>query len=187
MKNHLSLLFCLLVTVLVAPACKNDSPTPANSAPMEAPAAAAPATGGPTMPTVNTMPANPADAAAQTMTTPVQEPPQNASGVWHYTCPKGCKKGGGAAGPCATCGATLSHNAAYHGPANATPNPAAAAAAAAAASGTTPPPTPVPEPAQNKAGVWHYTCPDGCAGGAGAASPCAKCKKTLAHNAAYHQ
>lgn len=106
-----------------------------------------------------------------------QEPPQNAAGVWHYTCPKGCKGGGGAAAPCAKCGATLAHNAAYHpaapagNPANPTANPAAQK----------------PEPPQNKAGVWHYTCPDGCAGGGGAAAPCAKCGKTLAHNSVYHQ
>lgn len=43
------------------------------------------------------------------------------------------------------------------------------------------------EPAQNAAGVWHYTCPNGCAGGAGSATACAKCGSTLAHNQAYHQ
>jgi len=29
------------------------------------------------------------------------------------------------------------------------------------------PPTKPAEPAQNAAGVWHYTCPNGCAGGGG--------------------
>ena len=42
------------------------------------------------------------------------------------------------------------------------------------------------EPAQNSAGVWHYTCPNGCADGAGTAMPCPKCGTTLAHNSAYH-
>lgn len=110
-----------------------------------------------------------------------QEPPQNAAGVWHYTCPKGCKGGGGAAAPCAKCGATLAHNAAYH--------PAAPAGdpTKTAANPTANPAAQKPEPPQNKAGVWHYTCPDGCAGGGGAAAPCAKCGKTLAHNSVYHQ
>ena len=48
----------------------------------------------------------------------------------------------------------------------------------------TPPAT--AEPAQNAAGVWHYTCAKGCAGGAGATGPCATCGNTLAHNKAYH-
>lgn len=42
------------------------------------------------------------------------EPPQNASGVWHYTCPNGHDGGGGAAAPCSVCGTVLAHNAAYH-------------------------------------------------------------------------
>lgn len=42
------------------------------------------------------------------------EPPQNADGVWHYTCSAGCAGGGGSATACATCGATLVHNTAYH-------------------------------------------------------------------------
>lgn len=40
--------------------------------------------------------------------------PQNAKGVWHYTCSKGCSGGAGAAGKCASCGGELAHNAAYH-------------------------------------------------------------------------
>jgi len=43
------------------------------------------------------------------------------------------------------------------------------------------------EPAQNAKGVWHYICPGGCKGGAGAEQPCKSCKKTLKHNAVYHQ
>ncbi len=107
-------------------------------------------------------------------TTP--EPAQNADGVWHYTCPKGCEGGAGAAGPCPKCGAQLAHNQAYHASATQTPpvqlqnnQPA------------------TPEPAQNANGVWHYTCPKGCEGGAGAAGPCPKCGAQLAHNQLYHQ
>jgi hypothetical protein len=61
---------------------------------------------------------NATNTAAQpnlaTPTTPA-EPPQNADGVWHYTCAKGCAGGAGAAGACATCGGALAHNQAYHG------------------------------------------------------------------------
>ena len=42
------------------------------------------------------------------------EPAQNAKGVWHFTCAKGCAGGAGAQGTCATCGGPLSHNQAYH-------------------------------------------------------------------------
>lgn len=42
------------------------------------------------------------------------EPSQNAAGVWHYTCEKGCLGGAGAAGTCNSCGGTLAHNSAYH-------------------------------------------------------------------------
>ena len=132
---------------------------------------------------------------------PGAEPAQNATGVWHYTCPTGCSGGAGSAVPCATCGTTLVHNTTYHANDNkgatnptvgSTPPinlgdgssiapiggiPGAPAAAA---------PPKVPEPAQNAAGVWHYTCGAGCAGGAGSAVPCASCGATLAHNAGYH-
>lgn len=128
-----------------------------------------------------------------TSTTPkTPEPAQNAEGVWHYTCPTGCVGGGAAAGPCATCGATLAHNASYHNAA-VSPNPANVTSntVQTTSSGTTPlqvpPPTQKPpEPAQNAAGVWHYTCPSGCAGGGGSAAPCGSCGSTLAHNIAYH-
>ncbi|MBK9013040.1 MAG: hypothetical protein IPM82_02565 [Saprospiraceae bacterium] len=133
----------------------------------------------------------PAAADGTTATTPpttTPEPAQNATGVWHYTCPKGCAGGGGSATACATCGTTLVHNTAYHP----TPNPAAAQPATNATTlpeGVTqvPNPTKTPEPAQNAKGVWHYTCSAGCAGGAGSAIACAKCGKTLAHNQTYHQ
>lgn len=108
------------------------------------------------------------------------EPAQNAEGVWHYTCSKGCAGGAGAAGTCATCGGTLAHNAAYHANANANATP------------TTPQVTPTtdprtPEPAQNAKGVWHYTCGNGCAGGGAKGGVCSSCGGTLVHNAAYHQ
>jgi len=125
--------------------------------------------------------------AAQPQRTP--EPAQNADGVWHYTCPKGCKGGGGAAAPCASCGTLLAHNQGYHANAG-TPQPQIQPQIQGTA-GTSPVITPPsqanPEPAQNAAGVWHYTCSKGCAGGSGdRGATCAKCGGPLAHNKAYH-
>lgn len=141
------------------------------------------------------------NTAPVTAQTPPQakpaEPAQNADGVWHYTCPKGCKGGGGAAGPCASCGATLAHNSAYHGnpaantaqpPVQITNQPPLGSNAAAAAGAQLQQQAGKPaEPAQNAKGVWHFTCPNGCEGGGGAVGPCGKCGGTLAHNQAYHQ
>jgi len=119
---------------------------------------------------------------------PTTEPAQNAEGVWHYTCAKGCAGGAGAAGTCATCGGQLAHNSAYHSTTNSTATATNPITTNPITSPTTPPiPPPTTEPAQNAAGVWHYTCSKGCAGGAGAVGPCGTCGGTLAHNAAYHQ
>ncbi|MFN0216608.1 MAG: hypothetical protein ACKVT2_20295 [Saprospiraceae bacterium] len=131
---------------------------------------------------------DPGAAPAPAANTPTAEPPQNASGVWHYTCPKGCAGGAGAATPCPTCGTALTHNQTYHG-ANPAATPKPAAGAPPGTTGQAPITMPNPsknEPPQNAAGVWHYICPAGCAGGGGAAGPCAKCGKTLEHNKAYH-
>jgi len=107
------------------------------------------------------------------------EAPQNAGGVWHYTCSKGCAGGAGSAINCNTCGDLLVHNSAYHANSNSTPTNAPYA---------NPPATPpTAEPSQNAAGVWHYTCGKGCAGGSGSASACGACGGTLTHNTAYHQ
>lgn len=127
-----------------------------------------------------------ATAAPATNPAASPEPAQNAAGVWHYTCPKGCAGGAGTAAACAKCGTTLAHNAAYHP----TPSPTTATPSTTLPPGFTQVPNPAatkaPEPPQNAAGVWHYTCSGGCAGGAGSAVACAKCGKTLAHNQAYH-
>ena len=129
--------------------------------------------------------------------TKTTEPAQNAAGVWHYTCPSGCAGGGASATPCGTCGTTLVHNTEYHNSSGETPTGQTKTTVATSTNGqitptnnlgvttTTPPKT--PEPAQNSAGVWHYTCPSGCAGGGGAAGPCGSCGATLAHNSDYHQ
>ncbi len=99
---------------------------------------------------------------------------QNAEGVWHYICSKGCAGGSSAAGNCGSCGSTLNHNQAYHTNANKTPtnNPLNQSNTVLG---------------KNPAGVWHYTCQKGCTGGSGAAGNCVSCGGTLAHNQAYHQ
>ena len=104
------------------------------------------------------------------------EAPQNAGGVWHYTCSKGCSGGSGLAVNCETCGGLLVHNSAYHANTNSTPTSSAPYAT---------PPT--AEPSKNAAGVWHYTCRKGCVGGSGAAGACGACGSALTHNTAYHQ
>lgn len=114
-------------------------------------------------------------------TTPAtKEPAQNASGVWHYTCRIGCSGGAGSAVACQTCGTILAHNTAYHANANNATDSSPFATPSATR------PTPTPEPAQNAAGVWHYTCSQGHAGGAGSAVACKTCNTTLTHNTAYH-
>ena len=98
------------------------------------------------------------------------------SGVNHYICPNNCEGSGGSTQvSCPVCGTQYVHNAAYHNQ----PTPSTTTT-------TTPSTQTTPEPAQNAAGVWHYTCPAGCEGGGGSAVACASCGATLAHNAAYH-
>ncbi len=135
----------------------------------------------------------PGDAAAPGAGAPMAEPAQNAAGLWHYTCPKGCTGGAGSAVACTQCGTTLTHSQAYHGTPTATTTTTSSSPTISAnpAEGVNPPPITMPnagksEPPQNAAGVWHYTCPSGCSGGAGSATPCATCSKTLVHNTAYH-
>lgn len=103
---------------------------------------------------------------------------QNTGSLYHYTCSQGCPGGAAAAGNCSTCGNPLAHNQAYHNNTNNTPT--------TTTTSTTPATTPTPEPSQNAAGVWHYTCSQGCAGGAGSAINCSSCGTKLAHNSAYH-
>ena len=124
-----------------------------------------------------TLPVPPPNAATNTPTPPAT--PMTFNAEPHYKCPNNCAGGiGAAAGTCPACGTQLAHNQAYHNQANNT--------------ATTPPtisPTGAPQapsPAQNAAGVYHYTCSNGCAGGAGSAGTCATCGGTLAHNTAYH-
>lgn len=126
-------------------------------------------------------------------TAPTMAASAPAGSVQHYICPKGCAgSGGGAAGTCPVCGSEYLHNQAYH---NQTQTQAPAGDQSIqkvtfpGSTTTSPAPTtpPTPEPAQNAAGIWHYTCAKGCTGGAGSPGTCATCGGALAHNTAYHQ
>jgi ribosomal protein S27E len=114
----------------------------------------------------------PTNATTPNAATP--EASQNAGGVWHYICIKGCAGGAESAVNCDTCGSLLAHNQAYHANANSTPIPIPFLTPPAAEAG------------KNTAGVWHYTCAKGCAGGSGSAVNCENCGSLLAHNQAYH-
>jgi len=100
-----------------------------------------------------------------------------AGNVAHYICPNNCAGSGGESqANCPVCGTAYVHNQAFH----------AQQPQAAPAPSPTTLPTPTAEPAQNAAGVWHYTCAKGCAGGSGSAGVCATCGGELAHNSSYH-
>lgn len=58
------------------------------------------------------VPANIQAPAANTPAAP--SPAQNAKGIYHYTCNKGCYGGLGTASNCTNCGEPLAHNQAYH-------------------------------------------------------------------------
>lgn len=103
--------------------------------------------------------------------------------VYHYVCPNNCG-GGDAQGNCPVCGSAFIHNQEFH---NQAQNATANTATPTPGNNTITPPTQTPEPPQNAAGVWHYTCANGCEGGAGSAIACASCGSTLVHNTLYHQ
>ena len=122
-------------------------------------------------------------------TTSIVPPATNtaATVVEHYTCPNGhAGYGAGQAGNCSQCNTPLVHNQAFHAndPVQ-TPAPLIDndPSIPAAANTVTTAPT---VPAQNAAGVFHYTCTSGCTGGAAGAGSCSTCGSALAHNQAYH-
>ena len=143
-----------------------------------------------------------ADAAAQTAAAAgIQAAPAGVAGLPHYYCENKCEgSGGDSQGNCPTCGSAYIHNAAFH---NQTPPTSPTTISSPTVVGgdgnittplTTTPltttqqvtPPASPSPAQNAAGVFHYTCPAGCAGGAGGAGNCSGCGGALAHNSEYH-
>lgn len=171
MKLFVTLLFALSVS-LFSTSCKRD----AASTTTDAATTTAPAADG-TTPAAAPALAAPAATAAAT------------GAVKHYICPKNCPNSGGdVAGTCPTCGSTYLHNDAFHNQGATTPAQPAVSAPANVSAPTAPTIT-MPQsndPAQNAAGVWHYTCAKGCPGGSGAMGKCSKCGGDLAHNAAYH-
>ncbi|MBK7475011.1 MAG: hypothetical protein IPI11_02940 [Haliscomenobacter sp.] len=119
-------------------------------------------------------------------TSPFPSANQNATAtagaVPHYICPNNCAGSGGAEqANCSVCGTAYVHNQAFHDQ-----QASDQAAAMPVTPTTTTTTTPAPDPAQNAAGVWHYTCAKGCAGGSGTPGNCGSCGQALAHNAAYH-
>lgn len=109
--------------------------------------------------------------------------------VQHYICDNKCENSGGeTAGNCPNCNMPYTHNVAYHnndllksGPINVKSN-----ATQPGVPTTTSTNNRTPEPAQNANGIYHYTCSNGCAGGAGTTTNCNACGEVLAHNTAYH-
>jgi len=88
-------------------ACHANDAAPATPNITTTPNATVPPAGQVQSPLFNTTPQN-----VNAPTPP--EPPQNASGVWHYTCPDGHPGGAGGASSCSQCGKALVHNQAYH-------------------------------------------------------------------------
>lgn len=111
-----------------------------------------------------------------------------SGGVQHYYCANNCAgSGGDAAGTCPVCGTAYTHNQAWHNQQNTATPTTTTSNGVTTGVGAVPPTQNTPEPAQNAAGVWHYTCPNGHAGGAGSAIACSSCGTSLVHNSLYHQ
>ena len=99
--------------------------------------------------------------------------------VEHYICQNG-HKGSDKQGICPECNVAYTHNQAWHGlsiPQNSLKDPFQENSNSNAAN----------NPAQNAYGDYHYTCPNGHAGGSGTAGNCASCGTKLAHNQLYHR
>lgn len=177
LKKLTTLLLFLTITLF---SCKGKSQTPNTNAEKVTPPTPT-TTNAPINNTTTNTPIN-----NTTINTPPRiEPAQNAAGIWHYTCIKGCAGGAGTATNCTTCGIQLAHNTGYH--TNTVQSSAPFATQPVAPQTMTTTTTNRPEPSQNAAGVWHYTCGKGCAGGAGVAVNCGSCGTALVHNVAYHQ
>ena len=129
------------------------------------------------------------DNASAPVNTTAPAAAPNAGGVKHYICPNNCTgSGGDVAGNCPVCGTEYTHNDAFHNQGSPTAPTIQAPQSPGMQQPTVTPPTPAAaEPAQNAAGVWHWVCGKGCAGGSGSAGNCSKCGGALTHNDAYHQ
>ena len=100
----------------------------------------------------------------------------NVVGGVHYICPNKCEGGSSntKGATCSVCKTPLAHNQAFHNTQNNTSNTPIAT------------PETLPTSGPNAAGQYHYTCTNGCIGGADAAGKCNSCNGDLAHNAAFH-
>lgn len=104
--------------------------------------------------------------------------------IQHYICENKCENSGSnVAGTCKTCNTPYTHNVAFHskdflknGPLNVPKTNL----------NTNSQTNKTASPAQNTYGVYHYTCTNGCNGGAGTATKCTSCGADLVHNQAYH-
>ncbi len=114
----------------------------------------------------------------------------SASAVFHYICPNKCAGGGSEGqGKCPVCKTDLIHNDAFHNQPQQQPqiNMQPQTNAIQLNNPNPTPPAPTAEAPQNAKGVWHYTCPKGCAGGGGQAIACTNCGTQLEHNQKYHE
>lgn len=111
---------------------------------------------------------------------------KNKVAVQHYICLNKCENSGSATeGVCPTCNTPYTHNVAFHndeflknGPLKVPETTTTTTQSNTIA--------PAASPAQNAAGVYHYTCANGCVGGAGSIVNCKSCGNPLEHNQAYH-
>ncbi len=109
-----------------------------------------------------------------------------AKKVQHYICSNKCKNSGSsAAGVCPTCKTPYTHNQAFHKD-DLLKNGPLVEPDFTGTKTTNTPSTNKPSQPQNSAGIYHYTCKNGCNGGAGSAENCTACGEILEHNTAYH-
>lgn len=189
-KNFTFLFFLVCSSCLIMVACQDgNKSTTKDNQPISAPLAPS------NQPTVVNPPGDGSTA-------PAASNQQGQSGITHYICVNNCVgSGSSGAGTCPVCGTAYVHNDAYHTVDQDIQN-MQQGQAQPSTPGNLPPsvfntpqnqttirnqPSTPPAPAQNAAGVYHYTCANGCAGGAGSASPCPTCGNALVHNQAYHQ
>ena len=96
----------------------------------------------------------------------------------HYICPKNCIGGNGtSAGKCSVCETEMAHNQGFH--TNQNTNSISVPTSPNIPASTT-------SDGPNANGQFHYTCSNGCTGGAGKAGNCSSCGNALEHNTAYH-
>ena len=104
--------------------------------------------------------------------------------VKHYICINKCENSGGdVAANCPTCNTPYTHNVAFHNDDFLKNGPLKVPETDLNSNTNTNAST---SPAQNALGVFHYTCTNGCYGGAGTVAKCTSCGSDLAHNQAYH-